>query len=259
MSPRRAAAVPGSETLPGHLIAAAERLIARDGAAGLTVRAIAKEARVADGVLYNHFADKEELIARALLAHVRTVERGLPPLPRGPGEGDLETNLRAYVDYGVALHLAILPAFAGLLGRPDILARFAALGGGPTLPGAHAGRPDDVVPPETGRARTGEARDGDLRDGHARSDDAGSDEARDGGVLEGGLHGELARYLRAEQAAGRVAAQADPEAAATMVVGACHELVLPRLLAGAAAGEIRVPPEFAGRVVTTCLHGLTPR
>ncbi|MDA0634520.1 helix-turn-helix domain containing protein [Nonomuraea sp. MCN248] len=217
MSPRRAAAVPGSETLPGHLIAAAERLIARDGAAGLTVRAIAKEARVADGVLYNHFADKEELIARALLAHVRTVERGLPPLPRGPGEGDLETNLRAYVDYGVALHLAILPAFAGLLGRPDILARFAALGGGPTLPGAHAGGPD------------------------------------------GGLRGQLARYLRAEQAAGRVAAQADPEAAATMVVGACHELVLPHLLAGAPAGELRVPPDFAGRVVTTCLHGLTPR
>ena len=33
----------------------------------------AHEAKVADGVLYNHFADKEELIALALKVHVETV------------------------------------------------------------------------------------------------------------------------------------------------------------------------------------------
>ncbi|MFG1946869.1 TetR/AcrR family transcriptional regulator [Nonomuraea sp. NPDC048826] len=209
MSPRKAAAVPDSESLPAHLVAAAERLIARQGAAGLTVRAIAKEARVADGVLYNHFADKEELIARALRAHVRTVRGGLPPLPR-PGEGDLETGLRAYVEHGVALHLAILPAFAGLVARPGVLARLAGLD---------------------------------------------EDDHQD----DGGLRVRLTDFLRAEQAAGRVAADADPEAAATMVVGACHELVLPPLLSGVPVEEIRVPPGFAGRVVATCLHGLVPR
>lgn len=215
MSPRKAAAVPGSESLPAHLIATAERLIARHGAAGLTVRAIAKEAGVADGVLYNHFADKEELIARALLAHVRTVERSLPALPDGSGEGDLETGLRAYVDYGVALHLAILPAFAGLLAQPGVLARFAELGGGPGLLQKHAEGPE-------------------------------------------GLRGALTRYLRAGQAAGKVAARADAEAAATMVVGACHELILPHLFAGTPAGEIRVPPGFTDRLVTTCLSGIAP-
>ncbi|MEV4223049.1 TetR/AcrR family transcriptional regulator [Nonomuraea sp. NPDC049725] len=203
MSPRKAGAVGGDVTLPEHLVAAAGRLIARQGAAGLTVRAVAREAGVADGVLYNHFADKDELLAQALHAHVRTVARALPPLPE-PGTADLEANLLAYVTYGVEFHRAILPAFAGLPAQPGILTRFAALGGGPDLK-------------ET-----------------------------------------LAGYLREELALGRLSPSADPDAAATMIVGACHELVLPHLFAGAPAAAVDVPPGFAARIVATCLHGIGP-
>jgi AcrR family transcriptional regulator len=74
MAPRKAAVLRHDErSLREHLIATAERLIATVGTAGLTVRVIAREAGVADGVLYNHFADKEELLANALHAHVATV------------------------------------------------------------------------------------------------------------------------------------------------------------------------------------------
>ncbi len=48
-----------------HLIATAARLIDERGSAGLAVRDIAREAQVADGVLYNYFQDKEDLLARA--------------------------------------------------------------------------------------------------------------------------------------------------------------------------------------------------
>ncbi|MFG1675885.1 TetR family transcriptional regulator [Micromonospora sp. NPDC049282] len=59
MAPRRAAALRGGEqSLREHLIAAAARLLDRRGPAGLTVRDVAREAGVADGVVYNHFADK---------------------------------------------------------------------------------------------------------------------------------------------------------------------------------------------------------
>lgn len=130
MSPRKAAALrAGDRTLRQHLIATAERMIAERGTAGLTVRAIAREAGVADGVLYNHFAGKEELLAHALRARADSIGRALGPLPE-PGAGTVEENLRAYVRHGLVMHNALLPALAGLLAQPDVLAQFAGLSGG---------------------------------------------------------------------------------------------------------------------------------
>ncbi|ONI87451.1 TetR family transcriptional regulator [Actinosynnema sp. ALI-1.44] len=122
MPPRKTFA--DGRNLREHLIATAAALIAEQGTAGLTVRAIAKQAGVADGLLYNHFADKEELLAEALRAHVRTVESGLGPLPE-PGTGTIEHNLAAQLTYGLALHKAILPAFAGLIGQPAVVERLS--------------------------------------------------------------------------------------------------------------------------------------
>lgn len=127
MSPRRAAALRGSDdtNLREHLIAIATRMIAA-GTVPLTVRAVAAEAGVADGVLYNHFDDKEDLLALALREHQRRVEAGLGPLPE-PGAGTLEANLRRHVEYGLALHRDVVPAFTRLLAQPKVLTRFAAL------------------------------------------------------------------------------------------------------------------------------------
>ncbi|WP_433332804.1 TetR/AcrR family transcriptional regulator [Spirillospora sp. CA-294931] len=200
MSPRKAAALRGGEsTLREHLIATAARLIAERGTAGLTVRAIAREAGVADGVLYNHFADKEELLACALRAHVTAAGRALGALPE-PGRGDLAANLRAHVLHGLALHRAILPAFAGLIGRPAVLARF-----------------------------------GDLSDP--------GEDWRD----------RLLAYLRAERELGRLAPDARVEAAASMIVGTCHETVLAALL-----GSPDPPPPDIDGLVTTLLTGIAP-
>jgi AcrR family transcriptional regulator len=198
----------GDQSLREHLIATAERLIAERGTAGLTVRAIAREAQVADGVLYNHFADKEALLALALHAHVRTVERRLGAPPQVAGEGTVEANLRAYIAHGLELHIAILPAFAGLLLQPKVLTRFNE------LPNPAAG----------GR----------------------------------GLRADLAAYLLAERELGRLAPDADPEAAATMIIGACHELVLPRMFSGTPLTAWHVPDGLVEALVTTVVHGIGP-
>jgi AcrR family transcriptional regulator len=208
MSPRKAAALrhAGDLNLREHLIATAARLIGEQGVAGLTVRDIARAAQVADGVLYNHFADKEDLLALALRAYVQNVASALDDPPR-PGSGTIEDSLHAYVDYGLALHAAILPVFAQLLARPAALARFGALS------------------------------EGDR---------------------QWGLGPALAEYLRAEQDLGRIARDADVSAAATMIVGACHELVLPRLFHQAAAGPLQVPSGFVEDLVSTVLNGIRP-
>jgi AcrR family transcriptional regulator len=208
MTPRRAAALRevDDQSLREHLIATAERLVARRGTVGLTVREIAREARVADGVLYNHFADKEELLALAVHAHVAAVEAALGPPPGPAGSGSVEANLTAYIDRSLALHAAILPAFAGLVGQPGVLARF------------------DALPNPTAGGR--------------------------------GLREDLADYLRAEQRLGRLAGDADVDAAATMLIGACHELILPHLFSGSAQVQVQVPPGFATSLVTTVLDGI---
>lgn len=208
VSPRRAAALRGAgdgQSLREHLIATAERMISSRGTAALTVREIAREAGVADGVLYNYFDGKEDLLANAVAARVRTIEAGLGDLPR-PGEGDVAENLRAHVRYGIALHRALLPLMAGLRPEPEVLRRFTGL-----------------VGPDTN-----------WRD-------------------------ELLRYLRAERDLGRLAPGAAVEAAAAMIVGVCHEMVLTLLLPdGAHAGIFAAPPDAAG-VVAVVLDGIRAR
>jgi len=207
MSPRKASALRGGEqSLRDHLIAAAEALLAHRGPTAITVRDIARAARVADGVLYNHFADKEDLLAQALYAHVRSVERSLGDLPGEAGVGAVEDNLRAWVTHGLALHAAVLPAFAGLIAQPKVLERFAGL-------------PNPVA----------------------------------GGQ---GLRTCLADYLRAERDLGRLTPHADPDMAATMIVGACHEVILPALLRGDPATGIEVPDGFADDLVATVMRGI---
>ena len=210
MSPRRAAVLrngDGDRTLREHLVATVARLLAERGSAGLTVRDIAREAKVADGVLYNHFQDKEELIALGLAAHVERVMReSMAGLPQRAGEGTVQDNLRTYISRGLGLLSGLLPVFAGLLSQPKVLIRFHAVGGP-----AH--------PP---------------------------------------LPRVLADYLRAEQELGRIAPGVDPDAAGSMIIGACHDLVLPHLLSAHHPVEVPVPPDFVDGLIRTLWHGINP-
>jgi AcrR family transcriptional regulator len=212
MSPRQAAVLrdPGSEpTLRDHLIAAAARLIGRRRSTVLTVREIAQEANVADGVLYNHFANKEELIVQAVHAHVTSlVERMIGHLPEATAQGDVEENLRAYLNRGLEFLTAILPIFAGLPSQPRMLARFGEMSAN-----TEHGMPLHLV----------------LRD-----------------------------YLQAEQELGRVAATVNPDAAATMIIGACHDLVLPHLLYRPPPVTVDIPAGFVDDLISALWRGIAP-
>lgn len=214
MSPRKPAVLRkagGDQTLRDHLIASAARLVAERGTAGLTVRDIAAAAGLASGVLYNYFADKEEVIALALRAHVEAVLATPSGTPQ-PGTGTVQDNLKALIEYGLITLNRILPVFAGVFGQPKVLARFHELAG------------------------------------------------HGGGVLGGGgLPAAFAAYIRAEQQLGRVRPDVDPEATASLVVGACHDVTLPRLFHGTPGTDIAIPGGFVDGLVDTILHGIAPR
>jgi AcrR family transcriptional regulator len=239
MSPRKPAALRDGDgqDLRDHLIATAARLIGERGSAGLGVRDIAREAKVSDGVLYNYFADKEDLLAHALLAHVGTVMTSRPRMPPA-GRGTVADNLRLFIDMGLGALSRVVPAFAGLISQPKVLMRFHAMVGGDA---AFAGRAG---------ADGGEP----AADGEPAGDEAAGPD--DGGPA--GLPAILAAYLSAEQQLGRIDQAADIDAAVTLVVGAIHGQILPRVLFSPPGGAITTPPGLAGRLAETVLAGIAP-
>jgi AcrR family transcriptional regulator len=240
MSPRKPAVLrdDGGQNLRDYLIETAARMIDQRGSAGLAVRDIAREAKVADGVLYNYFEDKEDLLVHALLAHVGNVMASAPRLLPPPGEGTVAENLRVFIDGGIANLLRVTPAFAGLLSQPKVLTRFHAMVGGdaafdPAAEGSDA--PADGGEP-AGRAGA----------------------AADGGGEPRGLPDLLTAYLHGEQRLGRIDATADIDAAASLIVGAMHGQILPRVLFAPPGTPVTIPAGLSARLADVVLEGIAP-
>jgi AcrR family transcriptional regulator len=131
MSPRRAAVLRArsadeNATLREHLLAATEELLEHHSMGELTTRTIARHADVSDGVLYNHFADKSELLMAATMRRYgRLVERLEAATPVA-GEGTLISNLQSYGRALTELESDALLHGAALLAQPELLHRFWA-------------------------------------------------------------------------------------------------------------------------------------
>jgi AcrR family transcriptional regulator len=243
VSPRKPAALRGTDSpgLPEHLIATAAALIGERGSARLAVRDIARAAQVADGVLYNYFEDKDDLLAHALLAHVASVMSARPPLPPA-GTGTVAGNLEMFIASGLATLAQVVPAFAGLLTQPGVLARFHAMVGGDPAFGA-------------GETGTGQPGAGEARGSGPAAGDSGAEPPAGEGA---GLPAILTRYLRAEQELGRVDPAADIGAATKLIVGAMHGEVLPGALFSPQGRPAAPPPDLPARLAAAALAGLAP-
>jgi AcrR family transcriptional regulator len=244
MSPRKPAVLRDrdGENLREHLISTAARLIDQRGSAGLAVRDIAREAQVADGALYNYFEDKEDLLAQALLAHVGRVMTEAPQLIPEPGTGTVAGNLAGFIDRGLGVLIRVVPAFAGLLAQPNVLSRFHAMVGG----GAAFGTPDETAGP------AGPSSD----EAGPSSGEAGPSSGEAGPA---GLPDLLTRYLRAEQRLGRIDPAADVDAASTLIVGAIHGQVLPRVVFATPGEPITFPTGLGAQLADAAVRGLAPR
>jgi AcrR family transcriptional regulator len=130
MSPRRAKAVRGrvgddpATALREHLIDTAERLLAERQVSTITTRDIARAAGLSDGVLYNYFADKNELLVAAMTRRYAGVlsrfDAGLPE----PGSATVEQNLIMYARAALDVIAQTLPIAAGVFSEPVLLRRF---------------------------------------------------------------------------------------------------------------------------------------
>lgn len=112
MSPR-GVAIPD---LRERLFTAAERVVARDGAAALTSRAVTAEAECGKGVLHTHFAGLDEFVAELLLDRFARSARQAQALEAKVGQATVADNLREVV---LSLMDALPPAVVGMaMARP---------------------------------------------------------------------------------------------------------------------------------------------
>jgi AcrR family transcriptional regulator len=104
-----------------QLFAAAERIMARDGVAGLTSRAITDEAGCAKGVLHNHFDGLDGFLAEFAADRMRRTINAVSGLPAQAGHGTVHDNL-------VSATLAVFGSGATqvaslIMARPALAAR----------------------------------------------------------------------------------------------------------------------------------------
>ena len=76
-----------------QLFEATDRLLARDGPAGLSTRAITSEAGVANGMLHRHFRDLDAFLAEFAAGRLQAIADSAAALPARAGHGTVTGNL----------------------------------------------------------------------------------------------------------------------------------------------------------------------
>lgn len=97
-----------------NIICATERLLQTRGLARLTMREIAREAKVAEGLIYHHFKDKAELIFEVVETRVRETKNLMLNLPLELGKGTLLKNLEDVLLSVYHAHYEITPIICSM-------------------------------------------------------------------------------------------------------------------------------------------------
>ncbi len=97
-----------------NIICATERLLQTHGLARLTMREIAREAKVAEGLIYHHFKDKAELIFEVVETRVRETKNLMQNLPLELGKSTLLKNLEDVLLSVYHAHYEITPIICSM-------------------------------------------------------------------------------------------------------------------------------------------------
>jgi AcrR family transcriptional regulator len=113
-----------AEDIRSRLVDAAGELLAERRPGAITSRDIAHRAGASIGVLYNHYADKHDLLLQALVRRFAALMVGVAADLPEPGRGTVADAVAGLVRRSHELQLAALPMLANLVGDPPLLQRF---------------------------------------------------------------------------------------------------------------------------------------
>lgn len=103
------------------LLDATHALVREVGIAGVTTKRIAEAASVSEGTLYNHFANKDELLTAVMRERMPAFVRQVLELPGRAGTGTVEGHLTDLLRAALAFYAEVAPMLGNLLGDPVLL------------------------------------------------------------------------------------------------------------------------------------------
>jgi AcrR family transcriptional regulator len=92
------------------------------GLARITTRDIARAAGLAEGTLYNHFRDKDEIFIAVLKRNVAEFASVIQDLPLRVGQATVFDNLRPVAEAAAGFHIKAAPLVCSLLADQKLLA-----------------------------------------------------------------------------------------------------------------------------------------
>lgn len=126
---------PGTGSVRGDILSAAEQLILEEGLGAATTRAIARAAGCAEGSIYRHFPNKDALVVEVVRTCFPEFFEMLCTLPERAGTGTVIGTLEELASVALDFYRGILPITAGVISDQELLAKnrlaFQQTGHGP--------------------------------------------------------------------------------------------------------------------------------
>lgn len=110
-----------AEAIREHILDAALRVIQSDGLASASTRAIASEAGIAPGTLYNYFGDRLHLLAQTILRRVHSLSLPVADVALQAGKGSIADNLHAFVNHSATVMDELVPLIASAFSDTELL------------------------------------------------------------------------------------------------------------------------------------------
>lgn len=104
-----------------HILDAAYRVIVAKGLSGASTRAIAAEADLGAGTVYNYFDNRLQLLAQAMLRRIELLARPVSDLPERAGKDTIAANLRYYARRISPTLDELVPLGAAAISDPGLL------------------------------------------------------------------------------------------------------------------------------------------
>jgi AcrR family transcriptional regulator len=104
-----------------HILAAARRVIDSQGLTAASTRAIAREAGVSGGTVYNYFANHTQLLAASIVHRADAMAGPARDLPDRAGHATVVANLEYFVEQAAAILDQLIPSLAAAFADTALL------------------------------------------------------------------------------------------------------------------------------------------